>query len=75
MEGMGKRPTGTEKVRRVWKMKNIVFCSGYQAPTLFRNVQGGWHPTNMLTTMGHGQAFPNTTPKLEGSPIYHSGTR
>ena len=56
-------------------MKNIVFCSGYQAPTLFRNVQGGWHPTNMLTTMVHGQAFPNTTPKLEGSPIYHSGTR
>jgi len=46
------------------KLKNVVFCSSYNIPTLFRNtkmytqeVQGTWHSPNTLPTMIHAQAF------------------
>jgi len=47
--------------KKVWK--NLVFCSIYNASTLFKNLQkvfnlqGVWHSPNMLPTMVHGQAF------------------
>jgi len=37
--------------------KNSVFCSGYNVPSLFQNLQEAWHPPSMLPTIVHGLAF------------------
>jgi hypothetical protein len=47
--------------------KNVVFCSGYDVPTLSKSrkhvlsVQGAWHSPSTVPTMVHGQVFPIIT--------------
>ena len=60
--------------------ENVVFCSGYNVPTLFFkstteafSMQGAWHSPNMLPTMVQGQAchIINThpLPSSRGLPL------
>ena len=82
----GQRPlTATEKkYGGLVGTKHLGFCSGYTAPTPFRNLQKSsleWkeHDTpSTLPTMAHRHAFHIKTryPPMERTqPIRHKGTR
>jgi hypothetical protein len=57
------------------KLRDLIFCSVYNAPTLFQNlqeifdVQGTWHSPNMLPTTAGFSYYKLTTPhREEGIP-------
>ena len=53
--------TATEKSIKCWVgTNNFVFCSGYNAPTLFKNLRKMslvWHSPNTLPKVVLGQVF------------------
>jgi len=70
--------TATEKVGT----NNLVFCSSYNVPTIFRNLQevlsveGAWYSPNTIPNMIQCQAFRFITqqPPIERiPPICHQG--